>query len=426
MSSFAKAGAVALVASTLATAGWSTKAEAQSQPRPDVQEPRKGESYEPIGVPVGGFRLFPVLEVIEQYNTNIFATEHDKKDDLITIVRPSLDLRSNWNNHMLNLFASAGFGIYGSHSSEDYKDFRVGFDGRLDIQRNWYLYGGVQFNHLHEDRADPNATSSGKLDEYNLLSANLGHYVKFNRLSLKLDGRIDDITYTNNKSATPDTISNRDRDRTEYTESLRVAYEFIDNYEAWVQGGLNQRVYSRKVDSGGFRRSSNAWEVLAGATIDFGGITQVEFFGGYRDQNYDDPRFGHLRGPIFGLTGTWNPLVPLFVKPFVKRTIEETVSTDYIGYWATIFGVTVDYDLRPNIKLTSSFSYTIADYKKTKSAVGVTNRSDDYITFEIGLRYLPTENFFIGPSYQFSSRNSNLPDTDFGRHLFSIRIGAQL
>ena len=117
---------------------------------------------------------------------------------------------------------------------------------------------------------------------------------------------------------------------------------------------------------------------------------------------------------------------PIYVKPFVKRTIEETVSTDYIGYWATIFGVTVDYDLRPNIKLTSSFSYTIADYKKTKSAVGVTNRSDDYITFEIGLRYLPTENFFIGPSYQFSSRNSNLPDTDFGRHLFSIRIGAQL
>lgn len=425
MSSLARTGAVALVASTLATANWSA-ADAQTQPRPDDLEPRKGESYEPVGVPLGGFRLFPQLELIEQYNTNIFATNRGKTDDLITLVQPSLDLRSNWNNHMLNFFASAGFGIYASNSSEDFKDYRVGFNGRLDIQRNWYIYGGAQFSHLHEDRTDPEATSFGKLSQYNQTTANVGYYQKFNRFSVKLDGRFDDYTYTNNRAAGFGIISNRDRDRSEYTESLRLAYEFIDGYEFWVQGGLNQRNYSRRVDSAGFRRSSTGWEVLGGATFDFGGITQLEVFGGYRDQAYDDSRFGHLRGAMFGLTGTWNPIVPLFVKPFVKRSLEETVSTSHIGYWATAFGVNVDYDMRPNIKISSSFSYTIADYKKAKGAVGAANRNDDYIVFDIGVRYLPTENFFIGPAYQFSSRNSNLAGTDFARHLFSLRLGARL
>ncbi len=428
MSNIARTGVIALVATALVSATWAT-GQAQTpppQPRPGDPEPRPGESYDPRGIPLGGFRLFPVLELIEQYNTNIFAVDRGKKDDFVTLIQPSLELRSNWNNHMLNFFASAGFGIYSKYSTEDFQDFRVGFNGRLDIQRNWYVYGGVQFNRLHEDRTDPNATSFGKLSKYNQTTANVGYYQKFNRLSVKLDGRFDDYTYLRNNSAGLGTISSRDRDRSEYTESLRLAYEFMDGYEVWVQGGLNQRRYSRRVDSGGVRRSSDGWEVLGGATLDFGGITQLEVFGGYRDQNYDDSRFGHLRGAMFGLTGTWNPLVPLFVKPYVKRSIEETVSTTHIGYWATSFGVNVDYDMRPNIKVHSGFSYTIADYKKAKGAVGAFNRKDDYITFEIGFRYLPTENFFIGPSYQFSTRNSNLSDTDFARHIFMLRIGAQL
>jgi hypothetical protein len=437
MSSLAKASVTALFASAL-VAGTTIEAQAQApkttpvpglqippQPRPGADEPRQGESYEPIGVRVGGFRLFPALELAEQYDTNIFATQNRKQDDLITVIRPSLDLRSNWNNHMLNLFASGAVGLYADHTSENYKDVRVGFDGRLDVQRNWYLYGGAQFNHMHEDRADPNATSFGKPNEYNLFSGNLGYYQKFNRLSIKLDGRMDDYAYTNNRGAVPGVITNRDRDRREYTESLRIAYEFIDKYEVWVQGGLNQRNYDRRVDSAGFRRSSDGWEVTGGATIDFGGITQVEAFVGYRDQEYDDSRLGSIRGPVFGLTGYWNPLVPLMIKPYVKRTIEETVLTTHTGFWATAFGLDVDYDLRPNIKLTGGLSYTKADYKKARSVPSF-NRDDDYMRFEIGLRYLPTENFFIGPSYRFTSRDSNLSGNDFSRHLFSIRAGARL
>lgn len=424
-------GLAALLVSGLAAGSAIPAAQAQPQPpsqlqpRPREEAPRPGESYEPIGVRVGGFRLFPVLELIEQYDTNIFATQNNKQDDFITVVRPSLDLRSNWNNHMLNLFASAAVGMYADHSKESYQDFRVGFDGRVDIQRNWNVYGGMQFNHLHEDRADPNATVFRKPNEYNLFSGNLGYYQKFNRFSLKLDGRVDDYTYTNNKGALPGVISNRDRDRRDYAESLRLGYEFIEKYEVWVQGGLNQRNYDRRVDSAGFRRSSNGWEIIGGTTIDFGGITQVEAFAGYSDQNYDDSRLGHIRGPVFGLTGYWNPLVPLIIKPYVKRSIEETVLTTHTGFWATAFGVDIDYDFRPNIKVTGAFSYTIADYKKAQGVPSF-SRDDDYLRFEVGIRYLPTENFFIGPSYRFTSRDSNLSGNDFSRHLFAIRAGARL
>jgi hypothetical protein len=377
-------------------------------------------------VRVGGFILYPGIELAEQYNSNIFATDNNTVDDFITVVRPSLDLRSNWNNHMLNLFASGAFGVYASNTRENYQDYRLGFDGRLDIQRNWNVYGGASFSHLHEDRSDPDATAFTSPNEYNKLSANLGYYQKFNRFSVRLEGRLDDYTYTNNRGAAAGVISNPDRDRTEYAETLRLGYEFIEKYEVWVQGGLYQRRYNHRVDGAGFRRSSDGWGVVGGATIDFGGITQVEAFAGYREQNYDDSRLGSIRGPVFGLTGYWNPLVPLMIRPYVKRDIAETNSTVHSGYWATAFGVDVDYDRRPNIKITGAFSYTILDYKKAPGAVGAFDRNDDYLRFEIGLRYLPTENFYIGPGYAFTSRNSNLSGADFARHVFTLRVGARL
>ena len=67
----------------------------------------------------------------------------------------------------------------------------------------------------------------------------------------------------------------------------------------------------------------------------------------------------------------------LFVKPFVW-TIEETRSTGYTGYWATIFGVTVDYDLRPNI---AHQPFQLHDRRPRRPRCRRTNRSDDYITF---------------------------------------------
>ncbi|QQS14160.1 MAG: outer membrane beta-barrel protein [Rhodospirillales bacterium] len=417
---------VRIAAAAFLVAGTFAGAAAQT-PRPGTVTPGKGENYDPVGMPVGSFRVFPVLELVELYNSNVYATSGGTRDDFVTVVRPGLELRSNWNNHMLNFFTSGAFGFYAKNSRMDYQDFRVGSEFRVDIQRQWNIYGGAQFNRLHEDPGSPNATPNAITDpnKYNQSIANLGYYQRMNRFSARLDGRVDNYKYTNNRNQPGGaSITNRDRDRTEWTESLRLGYELVEKYEIWVQGGLNQRNYNRNVDSAGFRRDSTGWEALLGATIDFGGITQVEAFVGYRDQDYSDSRLGHIRGVMFGMTGFWNPIVPLFVKPFVKRTIEETVSTTQAGYWATAFGVNVDYAMRPNVKINGGFSYTINDYKRINTP-GATSRNDDYINFEIGLRYLPTENFYVGPSYQFTNRNSNAAGNDFSRHLVALRGGVQ-
>ena len=173
--------------------------------RPEVRPPAavQAEDYAAKGIPVGGFRLFTGLEADQTFNDNIYATSTATGTvaGFVEIIKPSLNLKSNWNNHMLNFFALGAFGIYSVDPSlNNYQDASVGADGRLDIQRDWNIYGGASWNRAHEEHGAPNTPTTPGLPVtlYNVTSVNLGYFQKFNRLSGRLDGRFDNFDYLNN------------------------------------------------------------------------------------------------------------------------------------------------------------------------------------------------------------------------------------
>lgn len=402
----------------------------QRQDRPDVRTPAAvaAESYDPRGVPVGSFRLFPELELDEVYNDNIYAVSNGtgKTGSFIQLIKPKLDLRSDWSRHMLNLFARGSFGIYGTDSLNDYQDYSIGADGRVDIQRDWNVYGGGSFSRAHEERGSPNTVSTSTLapNVYNQLAGNVGYFQRFNRLTGRLDARLDNYTYQDQGlGPSGGSIFNSDRNRTEFREAARFGYEFSPGFEVWTRGGLNQRRYVNGVDSSGFARDSNGYDIVGGLAVDFGGITSVEAFAGYMQQTYVDSRFPTLSGLTFGLAGYWNPLRELWVKPFVRRTIEDSALNNTSAYINTAAGVDVEYRFRPNIRANGHFDYAIADYNAVS---GSANRYDQYTTFRGDVMYLPTEKFFVGPSYQFVHRASSVANSDYDQSVIMLRLGAHL
>ncbi|MBN9088886.1 MAG: outer membrane beta-barrel protein [Reyranella sp.] len=401
----------------------------EERPGSQTAPARAAENYDAQGVPIGSFRLFPDLELNEVYNDNIYATANGtsgRTASFIQVVKPTLDLRSDWNNHMLNLFAKGAFGFYSASSTENYQDFGVGLDGRFDIQRDWNVYGGGSFNRRHEDRGTPNVTTSlFSPTIYNQLVGNVGYYQRFNRLNVRIDGRLDNYTYFNNGLGTAQgVIQNSDRNRNEFRESARFGYEFSPGYQVWVRGSLNQRSYMTIPDSTGFNRNSSGWDLVGGVTVDLGGITSLEAFGGYIQQNYVDGRLSQISAPMFGLTGYWNPLRELMIRPFVRRTVEDSALTTAVSYVNTAFGADVTYNVRPNITLDAHGDYAIADYG---SFPGVTQqRNEQYLTLRAGVLYRPTANFYVGPTYQYLHRSSNLPLNDYDQNMVMLRLGARL
>lgn len=390
---------------------------------------RRAEDYSAKGIPLGSFRLFAGLEADEAFNDNIYATPAavGTVPAFIQVINPSLELKSDWNNHMLNLFALSRIGLYSVDSSlNNYQDISAGGTGRFDIQRNWNVYGGGSWSRLHEANGSPNTPSLPGLPVtvFNQTTANVGYFQKFNRLSARADGRFDNFTYQNNGlGPAQGVIPNSDRDRSEWREALRVGYEFISGYEFWVRGGLNQRRYFQ-ADSFGLDRSSNGIEVVGGVLIDISTITSVEIFAGYMMQNYVSSQFGAVNAPTFGLKGYWNPLRELWVKPFVRRAIEDSAFTNSAAFINTTAGVDVSYMMRPNVQIDGRADYSIADYIAPAGSSGAPY--EQYTTLRIGAMYYPTENFFIGPSYQFVHRTSNQVNGDFNQNLMMLRLGTRL
>lgn len=388
---------------------------------------RAAEIYDPKGVPVGSFLLFPSMELDETFNDNIFATSAatGRTSSFVQIVRPSIDLRSTWNNHMLNFFARGGFGFYSADSAQNFQDFSIGADGRFDIQRQSNVYGGASFTRGHEELGTPN-TVSGTFQPtvYNQIATNVGYYQQLGHFKVRLDGRLDNYSYLNNGvGPAQGVIPNTDRNRTEFREAVRVGYEVIQGFEIWTRGSLNQRRYDTQPDSSGFDRDSSGWDGVAGLAIDFGGITFLEAFAGYIQQNYVDAQFQTVRAPTFGLTGYWNPIRELWVKPYVRRTIDDTSLSTSSGYLNTSGGVDIDYNWRPNVRLTGHGDYSIADYQQVSSS---NNRYDQYLTLRAGVLYYLTPNFYLGPSYQYIHRTSNQFNSDYDQNLVMLRLGARL
>ncbi len=166
------------------------------QPRqpPDNLTPkeREAENYEARGVHVGSFFLFPTLEGDELFDDNIYASSAGKTASFIQVVKPSLELRSAWSEHMLNLYARGAFGFYTADGNQNYQDIGVGGDGRFDITRDANVYGGASYNHLHEALGTPNAPSGAfTISQYNQLTSNLGYFQRLGRFRTQLDGRVD-------------------------------------------------------------------------------------------------------------------------------------------------------------------------------------------------------------------------------------------
>jgi long-subunit fatty acid transport protein len=130
---------------------------------------------------------------------------------------------------------------------------------------------------------------------------------------------------------------------------------------------------------------------------------------------------------VFGLAGTWNGYQPLTVRPFVVRSINETVYTNYQDYVSTTFGAQFDYTIHSDWQLNAGAAFSLLDYTPVPGATGSFQHTDNFYRFSLGLLYALQPQLQIGPLYEFSAGNGPDPNTsqNFTRHVIMLRFVAK-
>ncbi len=418
--SFLKGGLLSTVAAGAIAAAVVTPVQAQEQVNPDEGvAQRSAEGYNPIGMPVGSFRFFPKVEVVEDYNDNIYKSDNDESDDFITKVKPTLNLRSDWNRHSLQFDAGAEVGRYASSDDDDYEDYNLGVRGRFDASQALKFNASGKYSAGHEDRGgDDVATDAAAPVEFDQMDGELGVTYKPNRFSVGARATAKDYDYDDNRTLLGGTTNNDDRDRFETLGEIRLGYEIQNGYEAYLKSSYNDRDYDDRVDDGGVNRDSDGYKVQAGIAIDLDRLIRADLAAGWMEQDYADNSLRDADGYSLDARVRWNLTELTTIRGTASRTINETTTSGASATVGSNLGVGVDHEFLRNLVAKADLKYGLSEYE------GLT-REDDKYTASVGVDYKLNRNFYAGAKYQFEERDSNINTNDYDQNIFTITLGAQ-
>ncbi|RYG61978.1 MAG: hypothetical protein EON60_01525 [Alphaproteobacteria bacterium] len=377
---------------------------------------RMATDHAPIGIRAGSFLVIPRVELIETFNDNIYATSEDEESDLITSIRPEVAVRSNWNRHAVNAVAKADIRRYADNKDEDHENFLVAADGRVDILRNTSVGGGVSYAQDHEDRGDPNTIGTPEEPtRFNTTIARIGAYRGVGKANARVDSEVKKLDYEDGTTAAGTNIDNDVRDRTEYTQSLRLGYQLTRQFEVFGRGAWDNRVYDNK----DVARSNNGQTYTVGTSFDISGKTKGEVYGGYMSRSFANNNRDSISDPTFGGKLTWNATDLTSVIGSVNRGIEETTLGTSSGFVSTDYDLGVEHALTRDVMLKSNIGYTNNKYEGAGA-----QREDDILVAGAGVDYWLNRCLKAGLSYNFSDRDSNAVDGDFSRNTVMLRLTA--
>ena len=380
------------------------------QPAPEPErnvtvEERRRPQFDPLGIRAGAFLIFPSLQVSGEYDSNVFATEKKAEDDFGLLLRPRINVFSQWSRHALNATLFGDFGIYEEFDENDYQDFGGSLNGRLDITRNDVLFGELSLARRHEGRESPEAVGSRDLVTYFDGLARLGYRRDFNLLYFVVGGSANRLDYRE------EDLDEDRRDLIDLTGDLRIGYKVSPRFNLFVQGDYTIVRYDNDsvVD-----RDSKGFGVSAGADVDITGILFGEVRAGYIRRDYEDDTLDSVSGPGGAGKLTWNVtgLTSLIFE--ADSAIVETTQGGASAKLQSNVSGEVQHELLRNLILIGRLGFTRDDFR------GI-DRTDNTFRARLGVRYLLNRNLSLDAGYDFATRDSDVNGADYDRHL--VRLG---
>lgn len=366
-----------------------------ARPRPD---------YDPIGVRLGSFFLFPELFAGVSYDSNVNASEEDEEGDFIFRLRPAATLQSNWSRHAVDAEIYLDSGTYTDFDQYDYLDYGLRARGRYDISSAGFLRGDLRYDRLHESSDDPDNLRFDETIQYDRLRGQGVWRQRFGRFFTQLTGTLTQYYYDDD---------NDTRDRLEADGRVRGGYSVSPAIDAFVELGYLDKTYDNSnADSDELRGS-------VGAAFDITSVLFGEVYVGYSDVQFDNDAFDDTSGLSFGGSLVWNVTRLTTVDLNLSREFDATAVAGASTNYVTDVSIDVTHELRRNVLLSAGLGYTNEDYQGSP-------REDDTYRASLGVSYLLNRNFSLDAGYELTSRESSLPDSDYLRNFFTIGVTARL
>lgn len=366
-------------AQTVAEPGSPESSSVATPPRPSAFVTAT-DPYAAKGLPLGGFRLYPTIEVTGDYDNNVYLTETNPKDDFFARETAQAMLHSDWSRHELDIYAAGSFYQYVSLPLQDHIDWDGGADGRLDIYQGLSLSGSGSYSAEHLANSSPDQSTSAKTPTpFSIVQSNATLSYNPYHFGFYMGGAFTRFVYEPSKLINGTLGDNSDRNEDSYSGFAKASYEFSPGYAVFVQGNENLTHYDLPLDRSGLDRNNQGYTANAGLDMLITTLIRGQAFVGYMDQRYKSP-FSDVTGINFGANVDWAVTSLWTIHLLASRSLNGTVLATASTEDDKSAQLSADYRLESNITITGSAMYLDATFDGS-------NRTDQYVEPRLQVTY---------------------------------------
>lgn len=349
------------------------------QPAPIVKRKKlaaEGDPYEPLGLRLGTFDVFPAVEAYGGFDTNPGARSSGSGSALVTVA-PELRAQSNWVRHELKADLRGSYNWYRDDLTPSISRPQAtgSVDGRIDVTRDTRIDLGGRLLVGTDYPNSPNLQAGlSRLPIFTTFGGVAGIAHRFNRLELGVKGTVDRTVWQSSSLVDGTTSDNNDRNLNQYGGTLRAGYELRPGVTPYVEGGYDTRVHDLTTDYLGYQRDSRAWVGRVGSTFELTRLLTGDVSVGYTKRGYQDTRLAPVQGILLDASLLWSATALTNVKFNAKTNVGESTIPGVSGILYRDVGVQIDHSLRRWLIATVKFGFGIDVYQGGASTDATTTQ----------------------------------------------------
>ncbi len=347
------------------------------------------DAYAPTGLDLGGFQLFPTLEIGTVTTTNV-GRNKTSEADLGLRLRPGFQLQSDWVRHQLSLSGSAEFLRYLEHADLAATSGSLDASFRLDIRRDTRADFTLDYGLTStgaESTEVPDAATGGRIDQTLGATAALTHDMGRLEGTVKLGltrNMFGDVALTGGG-----TEDNADRDYTEFSASLRGRLKSGGLLQPFAEVAYEPRLHGKRKDRAGIKRDSQGIRLVAGVMIDDDPVWSGEIGVSAQLRDYDDKSLATAFAPGVAATVNWRPTDLTRFEFNSGVSLAETVAPGSSATRSWNGGVLGTHALRDNLDINAGIAFTYDDSEagdslSTVARLGMAWDVNPYLTLTAG------------------------------------------
>ena len=337
------------------------------EPARDNRRPRRlfrFEPYDPVGIKMGSFILFPEVETGLRWNSNVLSSPNAESDVAYTL-DPSVRLVSDWSRHALEFNAQATLSFFNDFDSEDDRGYDLEARGRLDFTRRSNLQGLISHSVVQESRSAIDASNAPDRTNVETQRAALTFNHRFNRLTVQLRGSYETRDFGDDTFGGV-TNSNDDRDSDEWEQAVRATWEFKPTLSAFTEVGLIQREFGAPAQSDNIQRDSTGERYRVGLDFgDTGSYLRGEISVGYGIEHPDSSALNDVEAFLFDANASYrfSELTTFLLN--ARSDIEETTNAGSAGVVTHFVGLEARHAFRRHLIGTVEGSVSTREFDNT-------------------------------------------------------------